>query len=136
MSKAVGADFDAPIPSLEIVSFGGAACVNRSGNIECYLIPAAMSRGHGKVERIILQVLNWGKPRDRGRWSMGADAETLVYRVRADGQPIYSIGAEHFTATRPTRSELEVVRRALRNLRKQGLIEVTKYRHVIYKMPR
>ena len=69
-----GADFDAPIPSLEIVSFGGAACVNRSGNIECYLIPAAMSRGHRKVERIILQVLNWGKPRDRGRWSMGADA--------------------------------------------------------------
>jgi hypothetical protein len=42
MSLAEGPHHDAPIPSLVDVDFGGAACVNnRSGEVECYLIPAA-----------------------------------------------------------------------------------------------
>jgi hypothetical protein len=86
-----------------------------------------MSKGHGKVERAILEALRWDRlSAHQGRFSMGADAKTLAVYVRGerDGHPS------------PTRSELESVRRALRNLRKQGLIlPPTKYRHVIYMTP-
>ena len=96
-----------------------------------------MSRGHGKVERIILQVLDC-RPRrmaDRGKYFLGASAEDLVYACRAAGGQLDSVEARNKPRPKPTRAELESVRRALRNLRKQGLIKVTKYRHVIYEMP-
>ena len=65
---------------------------------------------------------------------MGTDAQMLAWYVRS-GEAILRWDDPHRPHPPATRSELESVRRALRNLRKQGLIEVTKYRHGVYKMP-
>jgi hypothetical protein len=51
MSLAETPDPEATIPSLDDVDFSGIACVNRSAEIECYLVPAArvvadMKAGH------------------------------------------------------------------------------------------
>jgi DNA-binding PadR family transcriptional regulator len=69
-----------------------------------------MSKGHGRIERAILAVLG-----AKG----GADAATLACTV---------------VAGEVTRSELESVRRALRNLQSQGLVEVTEQQHVVYRL--
>jgi hypothetical protein len=63
-----------------------------------------MSRGHGRIERAILRVLSKRRV---------ADTVTLA-RYAAVGV----VKGPY----RPTRSELESVRRALRNLRRQGLV--------------
>ena len=105
-----------------------------------------MSRGHGRVERVIL----------KGQYCFGASAKQLVYAVRAAGeeepQTVYdrrlreTIGGKFQELKRsasprpvrmpPTRSELESVRRALRNLRKQGLVlPPIKIHNVIYERP-
>ena len=99
-----------------------------------------MSKGHGRIERAILHALSM----EQGPMSMGTNAETLARYAAATtkaGHPVVPYSAEDPYAYMgdfdyiPTRSELESVRRALRNLRKQGLVLGTQYRHVIYKMP-
>ena len=80
-------------------------------------------------------------------FSMGIDAEMLVYYVRS-GKALFWVTDPHRYAVNddgkivlgrhppPTRSEVESMRRALRNLGKQGLILATlNYRHVIYMTP-
>jgi hypothetical protein len=119
-----------------------------------------MSKGHGLIERLVLEALKWNRRRvNRGMFCMGADAAMLVRYIRVakatgagrnfntggdpaqallldeegrmvtddEGRPMRKGGPP------PTRSELESVRRALRNLRKQGLVQSPiKYRHVVY----
>jgi hypothetical protein len=105
-----------------------------------------MSKGHGRVERLILEALKW-KRGNRGMLCLGATAKTLACYVRV-GKVYNSVADPYRTIEHrdgeivrghhppPTRSELESVRRALRNLRKQGLVlPPTKYRHVIYEAP-
>ena len=67
----------------------------------------------------------------RGTFSLGTDAEMLVYYVRS-GPTLWSADDPYTPHPPSTRSELESVRRALRNLRKKGLVFATKYRRVIY----
>ena len=99
-----------------------------------------MSKGHGRIERAILEALKWHRFSARqGRFPFGTDAKMLVYYVRA-GNALFSAADPHNFHNGghppPTRSELESVRRALRNLRKQGLIlPPIKHRHVIYMTP-
>jgi hypothetical protein len=104
-----------------------------------------MSKGHGQVERAILDALNMQRGR-KGRWSFGGTTEDLAryvadYKVCGDAIhdryhpyncPIKSrerqaiaearVRGEDYRPPPVTRSELESVRRALRNLRKQGLV--------------
>jgi hypothetical protein len=52
MALAEGSDYTALIPSLQNVEFVGIACVNHSGQVECYIVPAPrliedMKAGHG-----------------------------------------------------------------------------------------
>jgi hypothetical protein len=99
-----------------------------------------MSRGHGQIERAILEALDWDK---RGALSMGARVNDLVCYVRVvkatgSGEAFRSVDdpwkGHNGGHPPPTRSEIESVRRALRNLRKQGLLPPPiKYRHVVYK---
>jgi hypothetical protein len=85
----------------------------------------AMSRGHGKVERAILEALS----KRKGHRGKGSDVELLAHYVRSlemgsMSEPSYRLVRQADEGRVPiTRSELESVRRALRNLRKQGLIE-------------
>jgi hypothetical protein len=97
-----------------------------------------MSKGHGRVERLLLEALKWNRlSAKRGPLSiMGSSAKRLAEYVQAGGKPRSLCGVHGIPTTEPTRSELESVRRALRNLRKQGLVlPPTKYRHVIYRTP-
>jgi hypothetical protein len=98
-----------------------------------------MSRGHGRIERLILEALHWDRREaQRGKFAMGATAKLLVDYVRADGK-LYTMDDPYYVnppRPRPTRAELESVRRALRNLRRQGLIATPiKYRQVVYQTP-
>jgi hypothetical protein len=84
-----------------------------------------MSRGHGKVERAILEALRCERGR-RGRFCLEATAERLALYVRSGPCLLETVGddarIEGHPRHVPTRSEIESVRRALRNLRKQGLV--------------
>jgi hypothetical protein len=95
-----------------------------------------MSKGHGRIERLILEALKNG--RGRANKGMFSFTKMLVKYVRI-GKVLGSAGDPyHYKGGHPppTRSELESVRRALRNLRKQGLVDPPiKYRHVIYQTP-
>jgi hypothetical protein len=97
---------------------------------------AIMSKGHGRVERLILEALKNGRGNaNKGMFAMGTSAEMLACYVRVG--KVYLSAADPYRYKGghppPTRSELESVRRALRNLRKQGLVDPPiKYRHVIY----
>jgi hypothetical protein len=91
-----------------------------------------MSRGHGRVERAILEALSKRRG-ERGMFSFGTSADMLAQYVRS-GRLLWSV-ADPYRSMPVTRSEIESVRRALRSLRKQGLVEVTKYRHVVYQAP-
>jgi hypothetical protein len=95
-----------------------------------------MSKGHGRVERAILEALKQGKrANERGLFFAGAKVNDLARYVRY--APALKVTPQHedhrplppdaelkaaFLHHRPTRSELEAVRRALRNLCKQGLV--------------
>jgi hypothetical protein len=95
-----------------------------------------MSRGHGHVERAILEALRWGRG-GRGKFPYGADVDLLAHYVQC-GEAMGSVACPHSkqrilirgrfagwseaTGFHPTRSDLESVRRALRNLRMQGLV--------------
>jgi hypothetical protein len=71
----------------------------------------------------------------RGMLALGTNAEMLVFYVRS-GEALFRIDDPHKPHPPPTRSELESVRRALRNLRKKGLVYATKHRaHVTYERP-
>jgi hypothetical protein len=88
---------------------------------------AVMSKGYGRIERAILDALEWDKRvAHRGMFYVGTDAEMLVYYVRS-GNALFSVGDPHMPHPPPTRSELESVRRALRNLRKKGLVYARRY---------
>jgi hypothetical protein len=67
-----------------------------------------MSTGHGHIERAVLKILR--------RRRNGTDALTLACAVNETDAP--------------NRSQLESVRRALRNLHRQRLITVTRERTV------
>jgi len=81
---------------------------------------------YGRVERAILHALREQRG-NRGIFHLGADAKELAHyiiageAIRTVDDPTYYRGG--YT---PTRSEVESVRRALRNLRKKGLY-ATKY---------
>jgi hypothetical protein len=94
-----------------------------------------MSKGYGRVERAILRALREQRGK-RGIFHLGTDTGTLARYVIA-GETIYSAADPcRGTGYTPTRSELESVRRALRNLRKKGLVYATKYpRRVYYQCP-
>ena len=91
-----------------------------------------MSKGHGKIERAILEALR-GDRGHRGMFWLGTQVENLARYVRS-GPAMHSVndpdmalvrkqdGSFEYITRKPTRSEIESVRRALRNLRKQGLI--------------
>jgi hypothetical protein len=89
-----------------------------------------MSKGHGKVERAILAALS------RGGQLPWADTVMLAHFVYCCRHPASVNCPRLLTGYIPTRSQLESVRRALRNLRKQGLVLQTKYRHVFYACPK
>jgi hypothetical protein len=117
------------------------AYVLSSGQRLCHA--GRMSKGHGRVERAILEALSMKRGKRR-MWHLGTDAATLAHYVAA-GKEMYSAGDPyrklffdsdghpqhaHYT---PTRSELESVRRALRKLRKQGLVSPpTRYPSRVY----
>jgi hypothetical protein len=68
-------------------------------------------------------------------FSLGTDAEMLVRYVRS-GKALFMVNDPHKPHPPPTCSELESVRRALRNLRKKGLVYATKYpARVNYEQP-
>jgi hypothetical protein len=98
-----------------------------------------MSRGHGRVERAILEALRWDKRRaNRGRLGFGGDAEMLAHYVKC-GESMHTVACDQTHNGEgyiPTRSELESVHRALRNLRKQGLVcRHFKYRRASFITP-
>ena len=80
------------------------ACVLISGQRLCH--PGRMSKGHGRVERAILEALSMKRGK-RGMWHLGTNAATLARYVAA-GNAMYSAADpfcySHYT---PTRSELE-----------------------------
>jgi hypothetical protein len=92
-----------------------------------------MSRGHGEIERLILVALRWDRRQSqRGTLAMGTDARRLVQYIRVARATGYGRwlgtandpwGFDNGGHPKPTRSELESVRRALRNLRRQGLLQ-------------
>jgi hypothetical protein len=97
-----------------------------------------MSRGHGRIERLILEALKNDRGRaNKGMFSCGTNAEMLACYVCVGN--VFGSAADpyHFKGGHPppTRSELESVRRALRNLRKQGLVDPPiNHRHVVYQI--
>jgi hypothetical protein len=91
---------------------------------------------YGRVERAILHALREQRG-NRGIFHLEVDAKELAHyiiageAVRTVDDPTYYRGG--YT---PTRSEVESVRRALRNLRKKGLVYAIKYpRRVYYQQP-
>ena len=117
-----------------------------------------MLKDPGRVERAILHALSMKRGR-RGMLHLGAETRELAryvahYKVCGDaidarGHPYTIMNAERAAIAEarvrgeamhhapPTRSELESVRRALRNLRQQGLvIEPQRYPpRVYYRQP-
>jgi hypothetical protein len=92
-----------------------------------------VSRGHGRVERAILEALQIKrrKPEQQGMWCMGASAKNLAHYVKS-GTRMWST-RDPFPNYEPTRADIESVRRALRNLRRQDrVLPPIKHRHVIY----
>ena len=94
-----------------------------------------MSKGHGKIERAILEALSMKRGK-RGPHFLGATTEELARYVVSDMERQHGWSCS-WSGPAPTRSQLESVRRALRNLRKQGLIiEPKRYpQRIYYEMP-
>jgi hypothetical protein len=104
-----------------------------------------MSRGHGHVERAILEALRWKKRKrgiQQGMLALGTDVELLAHYVQC-GEAMDSVHCPHRAVLRdktgafvlgeavgfhPTRSDIESVRRALR-MRMQGLVVGVKVYH-------
>ena len=74
---------------------------------------SAMSKGHGRVQLALLRFL---RLRRRKRRKTGVDAATLARLV--------------FETNTPTASQLESTRRALRSLRREGLVDVNRQRAI------
>jgi hypothetical protein len=101
-----------------------------------------MSRGHGKIERLVLEALGWNGQRWHNRMGLVTTVTGLALYIRAakatgngrnwmydfvhgeDGRPILNNRGQLIRREPPpfTRSELESIRRALRNLHRQGLL--------------
>jgi hypothetical protein len=98
-----------------------------------------MSKGHGHVERAILEALKWHRLMDRqGLHAIGARVEDIAHYVYCGPHVRCSVDCPRFYngGYASTRSQLEAVRRALRNLRKQGLVTPPqRFGLVIYTAP-
>jgi hypothetical protein len=82
-----------------------------------------MSKGHGKIQRAVIAYLE-SQPREHRRWSVSSYV-TLAY---PHWHTMSDIAGTIFSPdddwTRPSRAQIESVRRAVKNLGAEGLAEV------------